>query len=75
MSDDEIMDCLVSESGHHTLATVDDLGLDHAKCQYSTGIDDSLTAGQGHLDSCGFWQVPCPTCAAQLSSKLLSKTA
>lgn len=44
------------------LMTVSELGLDHSKCSYSTGIDDSLTAGQGALDHNGFWQIPCPEC-------------
>ena len=37
--------------------------LDHSKCCFSTGIDESITAGQGELDALGFWEFPCHECA------------
>lgn len=36
---------------------------DHSKCQWSTGIHDCLTVGQGELDMHGFWEHGCPICA------------
>lgn len=52
------------------LPTVDALGLDHANCMTSTGIDDSITAGQGYLDFAGFWSIPCPHCAERARAAL-----
>lgn len=34
----------------------------HEHCQFSTGIDDSITAGTGDLDANGFWSQPCDCC-------------
>lgn len=36
---------------------------DHSLCCWSTGIHECLTVGQGELDTHGFWQRGCPTCA------------
>ena len=36
---------------------------DHSKCQWSTGIHDGLTVGQGELDNNGYFQRPCYHCA------------
>lgn len=36
---------------------------DHSKCQWSNGIHDCLTVGQGELDVHGFWEHGCPVCA------------
>ena len=34
-------------------------------CSTSTAIDEvTLTFGRGDLDEHGYWEIPCPTCAA-----------
>jgi predicted RNA-binding Zn-ribbon protein involved in translation (DUF1610 family) len=43
---------------------------DHSKCQFSTGIDEQLTAGQGKLSAEGFWQFPCPKCEDRMNERL-----
>lgn len=51
------------------MSTVDDLGLDHADCRFSSGYADlELTAGQGELDQFGYWDIPCPSCVAKVMS-------
>jgi hypothetical protein len=45
--------------------TVSERGLDHRNCSYSTGIDGSVTSGQGKLDWSGWWSIPCPDCAME----------
>lgn len=37
--------------------------LDHSLCNWSSGIHEGLTVGQGKLDSNGYWEYPCYTCA------------
>jgi len=44
--------------------------IDHSKCRASTGIDDTITAGQGKLDENGFWEIPCPECELKFSRLL-----
>jgi hypothetical protein len=43
---------------------------DHTKCNFSTGIDEQLTAGQGKLDENGFWEFPCPECEDRMNGFL-----
>lgn len=43
---------------------------DHSKCQFSTGIDEQLTAGQGELSTEGFWEFPCPECENRMVFRL-----
>lgn len=43
---------------------------DHSKCQFSTGICGTLTAGQGKLDDNGYWELPCPECVAKFELPL-----
>ena len=38
-------------------------GFGHRDCRVSTGIDEILTFGRGHLDDLGFWSIPCAQCA------------
>lgn len=40
-----------------------DGGCGNKNCRVSTGVDDILTYGRGHLDAFGFWAVPCGPCA------------
>lgn len=47
--------------------------MDHSKCMFSTGIDESLTAGQGKLDEMGFWEIPCEKCKKEMEEKLSKK--
>lgn len=42
---------------------------DHSKCGLSQGIHDCITVGQGELDSHGFWQHGCPTCARRIEKE------
>ena len=39
--------------------------LDHGACGTSTGIDGSITHGQGILDENGYWEFPCYQCARE----------
>lgn len=39
------------------------------ECSVSTGIHEGLTFGSGHLDSWGFWSVPCQTCAREAEQR------
>jgi hypothetical protein len=41
--------------------------LDHSKCRFSTGIDETLTAGQGKLSAEGFWEFPCLECEDRMN--------
>lgn len=50
--------------------TVAELGLDHRNCSFSSGIDEFITAGQGELDWCGWFSIPCPECAERVERKL-----
>lgn len=44
--------------------------LDHSKCQFSTGADGELTAGQGELSYWGYFEIPCPECVARLTKEM-----
>lgn len=50
--------------------TVDQLGLDHNNCKFSTDITDTLSAGQGKLDNNGFWEFNCQPCANAMQAKI-----
>lgn len=50
------------------------MNLDHSKCRASTGIDETITAGQGKLDENGFWEIPCPECALRFA-KLVDRSS
>ena len=50
--------------------TVDEAGLPHSQCQISTGICESITAGQGKLDDMGYFAFPCPACAARMQERM-----
>lgn len=45
--------------------------MDHSKCSISTGIDGSLTAGQGKLDQNGYWQFPCDECRLKVRNRIM----
>lgn len=36
---------------------------DHSLCNWSSGVHDCLTVGQGELDPSGFWERGCHHCA------------
>lgn len=56
------------------LKTVDDLGLPHSACSFSTDIADGLSAGQGKLDGYGFFEIPCPVCVERVARKLAERS-
>jgi hypothetical protein len=45
------------------------------KCDVSTGIDGSITAGTGYLDDYGFFEFPCPHGKAAALEIALKSTA
>jgi hypothetical protein len=44
-------------------------GLDHSKCRISRGICGSITAGQGVLDSNGYFEISCQVCADKIAKR------
>lgn len=53
-----------------TVSPCCEVELAHSTCAASTAIDDeTLTFGGGVLDDNGFWEFPCPECAAQYKIK------
>jgi hypothetical protein len=53
--------------------TVTQRGLDHRDCNFSTGICDEITAGQGERDEHGYFAIDCPECAAKMTRNLAER--
>lgn len=57
------------------MKTVQQLGLGHSECNFSTSIGEYLTAGQGKLDNCGHFEIECPECADRVQEEIDAKYA